>query len=183
MPPKRLADQLVEAYFRHINRGFPIVDEKEFMHSYNNQDSAPRLSLMLLNAVFLVGAHVLSPAKDDVRSLRGMFFRRTKMLFDSRQDEHREDYLQTALLLTWHCDSLEDVVANSWHWVGVAARTALGMGMHRDVRSSNLNALDKSQWVRWWWLLFQFDVVVSASYGRPQAMSVFLSNKGQAAFF
>jgi transcriptional regulatory protein AMDR len=78
--------------------------------------------------------------------------------------------LQASLLLTWQCDDLEDIVSNTWHWVGVATRTAFGMGMHRDAGPSSLNAMDKRLWVRLWWILFQFDVLVSASYGRPQAM-------------
>jgi transcriptional regulatory protein AMDR len=92
------------------------------------------------------------------------------MLFDYRFEQHRETYLQVALLLTWQCDNLEDIVDNSWHWIGIGARTAFGMGMHRDARSSTLNTIDKRQWVRLWWCLFQFDVMVSASFGRPQAM-------------
>ncbi|KAL0930905.1 acetamidase regulatory protein [Colletotrichum truncatum] len=182
LPPKALADELVKSYFVHVNRGFPIIDEEDFMRTYNgagNTGHVPRcrpqcrpLSLLLLNAIFLVGARVLDPAREEIKTLRPVFFKRTKALFDCRFEQHRETYLQAALLLTWQCDDLEDIVSNTWHWVGVAARTAFGMGMHRDARPSSLNAMDKRLWVRLWWILFQFDVLVSASYGRPQAMQV-----------
>lgn len=180
LPPKALADELVKAYFFHVNRGLPIIDEEDFMKVYNGYEDnghfprcRPRcrpVSLLLLNAIFLVGARVLEPAREEVKSLRPAFFRRTKALFDSRFEQHRETYLQAALLLMWQCDDLEDIVSNTWHWVGVATRTAFGMGMHRDARPSSLNAMDKRLWVRVWWILFQFDVLVSASYGRPQSM-------------
>lgn len=171
LPPERLCDQLLEAYFLHVNRGFPIVDEDEFMTVYRDRHQCMRpFSLLLLNAVLLVGAHVLSAERDDLRPLQGTLFRRAKLLFDARYDKHREMYIQAALLLTWYCDSLEDVVSNSWHWVGFAARSAVGMGMHRDASASTLNVINKRQWVRWWWILFQFDVTISTSYGRPQAM-------------
>ncbi|KAJ4319023.1 hypothetical protein N0V84_006561 [Fusarium piperis] len=177
LPPKVLVDELVRAYFTHVNRGFPLVDEEEFMARYNGTDAYRQLSLPLLNAVCLVGAHVLSSRREDVKAIKFDFFRRAKLLFDCRFEQHRESYLQVALLLTWQCDNLEDIVSNSWHWVGVAARTAMGMGMHRDAAPSSLNAMDKSQWVRLWWSVFQFDVMVSASYGRPQAMAM----KGRVA--
>jgi transcriptional regulatory protein AMDR len=170
LPPKALADELVRAYFVHVNRGFPIVDEDEFMESYNGSDVPKLVSLPLLNAIFLVGAHVLSSTREDCRTSTYVFFRRAKLLFDYRFEQHRETYLQVALLLTWQCDNLEDITSNSWHLVGVGSRVAFGMGMHRDARPSTLNAIDKRQWVRLWWCLFQFDVVVSASFGRPQAM-------------
>lgn len=180
LPPKALADELVRAYFMHVNRGLPIIDEEDFMKIYNGDESAghfPRcrpqcrpVSLLLLNAVFLVGARVLGPAREEIKSLRSVFFRRTKALFDSRFEQHREAYLQASLLLTWQCDDLEDIVSNTWHWVGVATRTAFGMGMHRAAEPSSLNAMDKRLWVRLWWIVFQFDVLVAASFGRPQAM-------------
>ncbi|RSL80628.1 hypothetical protein CEP51_006449 [Fusarium floridanum] len=172
LPPKALADELVRAYFIHVNKGFPIVDEEEFMDRYNGTDAYRQISLPLFHAVCLVGAHVLSPRREDVKAIKFDFFRRAKLLFDCRFEQHRESYLQVALLLTWQCDNLEDIVSNSWHWVGVAARTAMGMGMHRDTAPSSLNTMDKSQWVRLWWSVFQFDVMVSASYGRPQAINL-----------
>nr|RBQ92916.1 hypothetical protein FVER53263_08284 [Fusarium verticillioides] len=172
LPPKALADELVTAYFIHVNPGFPIVDEDEFMTSYKGSDVPKLVSLPLLNAIFLVGAHVLSSTRDDCRASTYTFFRRAKTLFDYRFEQHRETYLQVALLLTWQCDNLEDIVDNSWHWIGIGARTAFGMGMHRDARASTLNAIDKRQWVRLWWCLFQFDVMVSASFGRPQAINL-----------
>lgn len=182
LPPKHLADELVEAYFVHVNRGLPIIDEEDFMKIYNGSEHTshfPRcqpqcrpLSLLLLNAVFFVGARVLVPVREEIRTLRPVFFRRAKALFDCRFERHRETYLQASLLLTWQCDDLEDIVSNTWHWVGVATRTAFGMGMHRDARPSSLNAMDKRLWVRLWWILFQFDVLASTSSGRPQAMSV-----------
>ncbi|KAJ0166411.1 Acetamidase regulatory protein [Colletotrichum tanaceti] len=178
LPTKALADDLVQAYFVHVNRGFPIVDEDYFMKKYNNVEISseavrPRpLSLLLLNAILLVGAHVLSPQREDLKALKPVFFKRAKALFDCRFEQHRETYLQAALLLTWQCDDLEDVVSNSWHWVGIAARTAFGMGMHRDAMPSSLNFMDKRLWMRLWWTLYQFDVLVAMAHGRPQAINL-----------
>lgn len=140
------------------------------MKRYTGADSQKPVSMHLLHSILLVGAHVLAPQRRDAQSLKSELFHRAKTLFDSRFDQDRESYVQTALLLSWQCDDLEDVVSNSWHWIGVAVRIAFGMGMHRDASHSNLNPIDKCQWVRLWWTLFQFDVMVSASSGRPQAM-------------
>lgn len=177
LPNKGLADELVEAYFTHVNRGFPIVDEIDFKRSYysitnRSTPSIKPVSLLLLNALFLVGAHALAPHREDIKALRPVFFSRTKTIFDKRYEKHREAYLQTALLLTWQCEDLEDVVSNSWHWIGVAARTAFGLGIHRNANPSNLNVADKRLWIRLWWIVFQFDVVISAAYGRPQAINL-----------
>ncbi|OHF01793.1 fungal specific transcription factor domain-containing protein [Colletotrichum orchidophilum] len=176
LPIKALADELVQAYFLHINRGIPIVDEEFFMKKYNNTETnedfarTRPLSLLLLNAILLVGAHVLSNQRDELKAMKAVFFKRAKALFDCRFEQHREIYLQAAILLTWQCDDLEDVISNSWHWIGIAARTAYGMGMHRDATPSSLNVMDKRLWLRLWWTLYQYDVLVSMAHGRPQAI-------------
>ncbi|KAF6843730.1 acetamidase regulatory protein (fungal specific transcription factor), partial [Colletotrichum musicola] len=178
LPLKALADELVHSYFLHVNRGFPVVDEDVFMKQYRYGDAevdgeGPRsrpLSLLLLNAILLVGAHVVS--RHDTKALRPVFFHRAKTLFDCRFEQHRDVYIQAALLMTWQCDDLEDIVSNSWYWVGVSVRSAFGMGMHRDATPSSLNALDKRLWIRLWWAIFQFDVIVSTSHGRPQAINL-----------
>jgi transcriptional regulatory protein AMDR len=37
LPERGLADELIHAYFAHINPGFPLVDEGEFMAQYRGQ--------------------------------------------------------------------------------------------------------------------------------------------------
>lgn len=170
LPEKALADELVQAYFVHVNSGWPIVDEVDFMARYNANDPRCKVPLPLLYAVFLVGAHAFVPPRSDYRALKARFFHRAKLLIDSRFEEDRKLYVQVALLLTWSCDNLEDIVSNSWYWIGFAARTALGLGMHRDASQSKMSIVPKREWIRIWWVLFQFDVLLSTAYGRPQAM-------------
>ena len=172
LPEPTIANQLVEAYFTHINPWCPIVDEETFMSQYRRADPEDPPSLLLLQAVLLVGAHV-SQDRPDRDKLKECFFRRAKMLFDGRLEKNRDFVVQSALLMTWYSDGAEDVAANTWHWVGIAARTATGLGMHREVGTANRRMLthpDGHTWRRIWWILVQFDLTVALSYGRPQAM-------------
>lgn len=169
LPPRAIADELVDAYFEYINPGCPIIDEEQFMRQYRGRDPNDAPSLLVLQSILLVGAHVSrqSPERDEMKAT---FFRRAKAIFDARLERNRDVVMQAALLLTWHSDGEDDIWANAWFWVGVAARIALGLGMHRDVQASTLIPQDKRIWRRTWWVLVQFDVMVSLSYGRPNAM-------------
>ncbi|OQV01288.1 Fungal specific transcription factor domain-containing protein [Cladophialophora immunda] len=171
LPSRTLVDELLDQYFRHVNPGFPILDEDIFMRQYRAQNPQDPPSLLVLQSVLMVGAHVARD-RPERESLKAMFFRRAKMLFDARYEWNRDVVVQAALLLTWHSEGIEDVGANSYYWVGIAARTALGLGMHRDCSSSTLVAHDKRIWRRVFWVLVQFDVMVSLSYGRPQAINL-----------
>ncbi|KAL1893742.1 hypothetical protein Sste5346_006243 [Sporothrix stenoceras] len=171
LPPKRTVDQLLGVYLQHINPGFPVVDGRLFMRQYRARDPANPPSLLLLQAMLVAGAHVLYKDDPDTRhTQKAVFFRRAKMLLDARVERNRDTVVQAALLLTWHADGPEDVAANAWHWVGLAARTATGLGMHRDADGSTLVAHNKRMWRRVWWLLVACDVLVALQYGRPPAL-------------
>jgi transcriptional regulatory protein AMDR len=89
LPDHALPDQLVEAYFTHINPWCTIVDEDTFMGQYRRRDPADPPSLLLLQAVLLVGAHISQdrPSRD---TLKATFFRRAKVLFDGRLEKNRD---------------------------------------------------------------------------------------------
>ncbi|KAK2601794.1 hypothetical protein QQS21_004678 [Conoideocrella luteorostrata] len=175
-PDKATVDKLVCAYFVHINRSWPVVDEQDFMSQLEGKDERNPLSLPLFNAVLLVGAHAWSCQRrsendgEDVKRLQAVLFRRAKTLMDCRFEQDRFVHVQVAVLLSWYSDGLEEVVANAWYWIGTAARTAVGLGMHRDSKNASLIDVHKRSWIRLWWVLFQFDTLISLSYGRPQAL-------------
>lgn len=169
LPEQGLADELVEAYFAHVNPGYPIIDEDFFMAQYRSRDVDPP-PILLLQSVLLVGAHVSRP-KAERDALKDIFFRRSKWIFDNRIERNRDITVQAALLLTWYSDTADDdVAANAYYWVGTAARIATGLGMHRNPISSKFVSRDRRLWRRLWFLLLQFDVMVAICYGRPQAM-------------
>lgn len=173
MPPRATVDELLDAFFRHINPGFPVVDETLFMEQYSARDPSDPPSLLLLQAILVAGAHALysnSNSKARRATSKAMFFRRAKTLLEGHFERNRDTIVQAALLLTWHTDGVEDVTANAWHWLGLAIRTAMGLGMHRDTERSTLVPHNKRMWRRVWWLLFVSDVWVSIQYGRPQGI-------------
>lgn len=188
VPPEALARcaaplerRLLRAYFDRVNPGWPIVDEEHFMAQYRGGDARNPLMLPLLNAMLLVGVHVLRARGEEgggggkggeLAQLQRTFFRRAKTLIDCRFEQDRTMYVQVALLMTWYSDGHEEIVANAWHWIGFAIRIAIGHGMHRDATHSKMLPVHRRLWTRLWWILFQFDTAVSAAYGRPQILYV-----------
>lgn len=171
LPSAPVVEELLSQYFKHVNPGFPILDEELFMGQFRGRDPKDPPSLLVLQAALMVGAHVSkkNPERDHLKAL---FFRRAKLLFDARFEWNGDGMIQAALLMTWHSEGVEDVAANSYHWVGMAVRTAFGLGMHRDCSPSTLVHHDKRIWRRLWWIIFQFDVMLAISYGRPMAINL-----------
>lgn len=169
MPEKAIVDTLLDSYFVHVNRTISIFDEEIFRSQYRGRNPDDPPSLLALHAMLIVGTHVSSgrPERDQAKSLH---FHRAKLLFDARFERDRDIVVQAAMLLTYYSDGAEDVCANAWFWIGVAARTAMGLGMHREVEPSKLIDRDKKLWRRTWWQLVQCDILVSLFHGRPMAM-------------
>ncbi|KAK3363830.1 acetamidase regulatory protein, partial [Lasiosphaeria hispida] len=164
---RAVVDQLLDAYFSHVNPGFPVVGQDLFIAQYRARDPQNPPSLLLLQAILLAGAHALY---DSPETMKATFFRCAKSLFDARFERNRDTIVQAALLLSWHADGPEDVAANAWFWIGLTIRTATGLRMHRDAGESTIVPHNKSMWRRVWWLLFQCDVLLSLQYGRPQSI-------------
>jgi transcriptional regulatory protein AMDR len=157
----------VDAFFESIYPTFPVINKEGFLKLYHGANAAP--SLLLLQAVLLAGAHAVKVFKN-TQELKVALFRRAKTLLEGRYEEDRMEMIQAALLLTWFSDGGDDVCANAWWWIGIAARTAIGLGMHREVGPSKMPEGDKKTWRRMWWCLVQFDCLVSLCSGRSQSM-------------
>lgn len=132
LPPKHVADVLIADYFQHIHPGFPIIDRERFIILYNDPSSSP--PILLLQAVCLAASHVTKSFQNN-QDLKVAFFRRAKALLDGRYEEDRMSVVQAALLLTWFSDGGDDICANAWWWIGIAAKTAVGLGSENNTTS------------------------------------------------
>ncbi|KAM0324984.1 hypothetical protein ACHAPQ_008170 [Fusarium lateritium] len=112
----------------------------------------------------LVGAHALASQNESMVPLLHVFFQRAKALVECDSWPDRLVYIQVPLLMTWYSD------ANAWHWIGIATRTAMAIGLHRDASHSKMLPVYKRVYTRVWWVLFQFDTIAAVSAGRPQVM-------------
>ncbi|SPJ73986.1 related to cutinase transcription factor 1 beta [Fusarium torulosum] len=165
-PEKQLEVRLIRAYFELVNRGWPIVDQELFMAQYQGQDPKNPVCLTLLNAILLVGAHALASHDETMIPLLPVFFRKAKVLVESDSGHDRLAGIQVPLLMTWYSD------VNAWHWIGIAIRTAMALGVHRDVSHSAMLPVYKRTYTRLWWILFQFDTISATSAGRPQVINL-----------
>jgi transcriptional regulatory protein AMDR len=199
LPVREIRDELVDAYFKKIHPGFPVVEEAVFRRKLNyrgNGHTHARTSplesegsernstgtqcddepppLLLIQCVLLAGAHV-SNHDSIVRSrssIKAALYHRARTLFDMRYENDRLLLCQAALILTWHTDTADDVSSNMWYWSGIACRIALGLGLHRAFASARLPVSAHRMMRRLWWLVVQTEVLCSLSYGRPVGFDV-----------
>ncbi|CAM1510807.1 Fc.00g083200.m01.CDS01 [Cosmosporella sp. VM-42] len=167
-PELEVRNALIQAYFEHVHPYFPIMSMPEFLESYRTPEKPP--PLLLFQAVLMAGAHVCSHPRvaADRHAVKNILFRRASMLYHMRHETDRIHLMQAAVLFTWHVGDGDTVSGGPWYWAGIAVRVGCGLGAHR--RTAHLPALEKSQYLRSWWVAFVCEVFSSLETGRPCAI-------------
>lgn len=162
LPPTKVSDQLLHTYFTLVNPGFPVVEQEMFKRKCS-QNSNERPSLLLLNAMFVAGAHFLhaNPSQKDM--LKSTFSRRAKALLDLGYERNQNAIIQSALILAWY---YKDTATDQLFWAGMAKQTVVSIGMDHSMEESLLFPHERRVWKRLWWLVLQTNVLLTLQYGK-----------------
>ncbi|KAE8376631.1 hypothetical protein BDV26DRAFT_282527 [Aspergillus bertholletiae] len=139
MPPRDIADQLIQAFFYRLHPAYPVFDRQRFTRLYHQGQASPLVLQTIFFLGFTVGSEELLHAAgySDRAIARKTHYIRAKALYDADYEPDRMN-LVAVLLLFGFCASQS--------------------GMSQPMRS-----LRK----RIWWALYTRDRHVSAAFGRP----------------
>ncbi|KAJ5775767.1 uncharacterized protein N7511_000778 [Penicillium nucicola] len=187
LPPRRLADWLLEVYFANNHIFYPWVHKDTFMASYENiwtnqSDDADavlpdvglgshncpsRLFHCALNAMFAIACEFSNMDPCQKRNSSMMFYERMKSsmnidILDSGSLAHVQALLLIAIYL--QCTPYPK---RCWNVIGMAHRMAVGLGLQNRSQFNNLTVLEKE--IRWraWCACVQMDIISSMTMGRP----------------
>ncbi|UPK95757.1 hypothetical protein LCI18_006692 [Fusarium solani-melongenae] len=174
LPPQRLQEDLVEAYFADVHPTAPVINRYEFLSAFHGGGSPSRL---LLFAIFTSGSRACrNPALLDSngsnQSSAQRFYRATKALLDTGYEQSRLVRVQALLLLTWWWDKKDDGGRNMRSCAVDAINTAQSIGMHRWDHYPKDDLVLGRLWKRIWWTCFNRDVAVAVSHGLPCIISL-----------
>lgn len=154
LPPRELADQLVQSYLKWENVNLPIFDIRSFQSMYENFwerrpfPGDPDIFYSMLNMVFALGYFILGkPRRDDA----SVFYHRAQKTMNSRisYDEtisHVQVYLLSSRYL--YATGLLDP---AWSRIGLAISIAQSLGLHLTSGSQTLKNREDRELVRKVW--------------------------------
>ncbi|KAJ5412651.1 uncharacterized protein N7487_007010 [Penicillium crustosum] len=187
LPPRRLADWLLDVYFNSNHTFYPWFHKESFLATYeglwtnqeNNTsknlpdvglgglDCPPTVFNCALNAVFAIACEFSNMDPCDKRTSSMMFYERMKSLMnidilDSGSLAHVQALLIVAIYL--QCTPYPK---RCWNVIGMAHRMAVGLGLRNRRQFSHMTALEQE--IRWraWCACVQMDVIISMTMGRP----------------
>jgi hypothetical protein len=177
LPHRFVADRLVDAYFRYRHPLSCYLHEDTFRLRYRRlwlsedvggEEASDRnlAWLGLVNLVFAFGSdHAQISNRSNVD--RSRFFKRAKTLvFSGLLQAGSIELVQALLLMGQYLHSSLEL-NNCWTIVGLAIRTAQGLGLHLDASGFSTNVVEQEIRKRVWWGCFVPDRILSMKVGRP----------------
>jgi hypothetical protein len=172
LPPRVLADHLLNCYWNRVHCLYPFVHQQSFITTYNRlwgsdtqdvlQDSIARVGLggsgcsasvfyCALNSIFALGCQFSDLRLTERETFSETFFRRSKQLLRiDILDEGSLALIQTLLIVAQFLQSTQ-FPNRCWNVVGLACRMAQGLGLYLDDANENRPFLEVEMRRRTWY--------------------------------
>lgn len=172
LPPRALADHLLECYWDRVHCLYPFVHQQSFISSYEclwnaelqGTEDEPLIRVGLggsecpvsvfhcaLNAMFALGCQFSDLPSTERESLSETFFLRSKQLLHiDILDEGGLALIQTLLIVAQYLQSTQ-FPNRCWNLVGLACRMAQGLGLYMDSTNESRLFLEVEMRRRTWY--------------------------------
>ncbi|KAK2737278.1 hypothetical protein FQN55_001204 [Onygenales sp. PD_40] len=195
LPPRSLADNLLQCFWDHIYCLYPFFDRPGFEAAYENLwksekeplnklsesniglggrfDSGPKSIVFhcALNLIFALGCHFSDIPREEREVTANSFFLRSKRFIGLDLLElNTVGVIQVFLIAALYLQS-SPFPSRCWNAIGMACRVAQGLGLHEPNNPYPLPPLESDIRRRTWHGCVIMDIVVSMTYGRPSMTS------------
>jgi hypothetical protein len=174
LPPRNLADHLLDCFWERVFCLYPFFDRKSFQQAYENlwlpeNDASHKLTDLnvglgdrfnsgqnsivfncALNIIFALGCQFSKLPLNDRQSLTTSFFLRAKRHIGlDLVDIHSIGVVQTLLIVALFLQSTP-YPHRCWNSTGMACRLALGLGLHETNLEDSKDSLEQEIHRRTW---------------------------------
>lgn len=174
LPNSSIRDSFVDSYFRFYHPFYPIIHERSFRAQYKKLNSIPENNTfqLLLRMVLTLGTICASttPNYNDYPVYLSVRERMRASMLESGTIEQ----IQVLLLMSNYIQK-RDKPNTGYNYLGLAARMAIGMGLHREIKHAGTdmpNTIKLEIRRRVWWTLAFFESGASFTFGRPSAVNM-----------
>ncbi|KAJ5258185.1 hypothetical protein N7524_009741, partial [Penicillium chrysogenum] len=195
LPPRSLADHLLECYWDRVHCLFPFFHRPSFEQAYENlwgSDKAskpelPQLNIGLggafdcgpnsivfhcaLNCIFAIGCYFSDiPPADREAAVYSFFLRAKRFVNLDLLDIGTIGVVQTLLIVSLLLQSTP-YPNRCWNAIGLACRAGQGLGLHETTTHASNKPLETEIRRRTWHSCVIMDMIVSMTHGRPSMTS------------
>ncbi|PYH91259.1 hypothetical protein BO71DRAFT_359819 [Aspergillus ellipticus CBS 707.79] len=192
LPPRSLADHLIDCYMSKIHTLYPFVHKKAFLASYrrlwgvipSEGPAEPNHGLGVgdvtisattfyysLNMLFALGCQFSDVIKEERESMSEAFFHRCKPALDVDHLENGDLALAQTFLLMAHYLQGSRTPNRCWYVIGTACRLAQAIGLHSTTGDERRSFAQIQIRRRVWHGCAMLELEISTILGRPVMIS------------
>lgn len=169
LPEKKLADSLMDTYWRFSHPIFPLLHRPSFMKKYENlwkstesfslskYTGSDMILLAMVNVVLAIGCQRSEhcPANWRKRDAESLYKRSVRLVSAETLDSYSFEVAQLFVLRIIYLQ-YTSFASRCWSTLGIAQRVAYGLGLHRDSPEST-SQLEREMRRRVWHVLVIMD--------------------------
>lgn len=165
VPSKERIEHYVNLYFETYHISYPIVHRPLFLAQLNEVVEAPPGWRSLLYIVAAIGSFMSATNAEDDDDLTLLDCAKKELSIEDLETGSLT-LVQTLALISNYLQK-RDRPNSGYNYLGLAARMAMGLGLHKDFTEAGDLLLNQEMRRRVWWCLYIFDCGLTITYGRP----------------
>ncbi|KAJ5267885.1 hypothetical protein N7478_010693 [Penicillium angulare] len=179
LPPKSLADQLLQIYLTKVDISFPFIRRDLFIAQYDRCYSGILINpgrkwLGIFNMIFAIGCAICRLSEQNLQHIaeENLFLARAKSLSLSESVLYDHDDLQQVqaeALLAFYFMVVSQI-NRSWKIIGIAVRSGIALGLNLQQKSSQHDLKSDEARKLLWWSIFRLENVLSVMTGRVSCL-------------
>lgn len=168
-PNRHVAEAMIDSYFRCYHVHYPAIHEPTFRAQYSEIIPRPNGPCWTVLAYVVAAIGVWTSASTASDTLDLALFSQARSILNFNFLEVGNLTLVQALTLSANYLQKRDKPNSGYTYLGLAARMAMGLGLHKEFQGWNISPLKMEIRRRVWWTLFVFDVGATITFSRPNA--------------
>ncbi|OAL43425.1 hypothetical protein IQ07DRAFT_292090 [Pyrenochaeta sp. DS3sAY3a] len=175
-PPPAIQDELVDAFFHHIQPLLPILNEKDFRENFSAGNQSVQRALF--RAVLFVATSYLKETSvkqcgfSSVHEAQAIHFERAKLLYDVDTTTSPMERLQILLMFSYFAPKTENQShCGNKYWLGAATTIAKDLNLNKEETMARLDIKEARLLRRIWWACVGRDIVLAFTYRRAPSIS------------
>ncbi|KIW23707.1 uncharacterized protein PV07_11886 [Cladophialophora immunda] len=178
LPPRHVADDMVEMYWNEVYLLYPFLMRERFMPAYQKiwtgegREADQRLLYCILNLIFAICCQISKRESPGEKAAAAeVFYKRALHLLQVNLIGSGSLELVQALLLMGQYLQSTEWPHRCWVAIGLAIRISQGSGLHLRRTTTNVPQIDRELARRAWHGCVFMDRMVSMTLGRPMMIS------------
>jgi hypothetical protein len=175
-PNDKMGDRILDTYFTRVHLRYPFLDRAEILERHasrfqqNNSSPQDQYATFKIYMIYAVGATMLKLTEQYDYTAPENFFMTALQYISAARESHSVHNIEAmTLLVLYNLRSPSN--SGIWYMIGLAIRTCIDLGLHREAYYGNLTPYEGQLRRRLFWTVYFLERVIAVSLGRPYSIA------------